>query len=105
MHLSVTFCLSPPLISLLSLQLNYQYHDLYQYYNNYQPVLRPSQIHHHFTPQALLGALKRASQKRRKDRDDRMADRRDMKDETSRSESQSSEAPTTRTMQAMNGEY
>ncbi|GFN75495.1 dynein beta chain, ciliary [Plakobranchus ocellatus] len=58
----------------------------------------PQEIHHHFTTQALLGVLKRASQKRKRDRDDRM-DRAAMKDEASRSESQSSEAPTNRTMQ------
>ncbi|XP_035829673.1 dynein heavy chain 5, axonemal isoform X2 [Aplysia californica] len=59
----------------------------------------PQQIHHHFTTQALIGVLKRASQKRRRDRDDRMVQR-DLKDEASRSESQSSEAPTNRTAQA-----
>ena len=67
----------------------------------------PQQIHHHFTPQALIGVLKKASQKRRRDRDDRITVTREVKEEVSRSESQSSEAPMNRTsgQGAMNSEW
>ncbi|XP_067674368.1 uncharacterized protein [Haliotis asinina] len=56
----------------------------------------PSQFHHHFTISALVGVLKRAMQKRKFIREEKTADRLDKKDETSRSESQASEATTIR---------
>lgn len=60
---------------------------------------RPSEIQHHFSTEALIGALRRAMQKKQKEKEDKMADR-NMKDEASRSESQSSETATNRNTQA-----
>ena len=58
---------------------------------------RPHEYHHHFSVSALNGVLKRASQRRRSLRDDKMMEK-DKREETSRSESANSEAPTTRLM-------
>ncbi|CAL1527205.1 unnamed protein product [Lymnaea stagnalis] len=60
----------------------------------------PPQIHHNFATQALVGVLTRASQKRRKDKDDKQAEKNNMKDDSSRSESQISEVQTGRSNQA-----
>lgn len=57
----------------------------------------PFEYHHHFSVSALNGVLKRASQKRRSMRDDKLAEK-EKREETSRSESANSEAPTTRLM-------
>ncbi|XP_070190368.1 uncharacterized protein [Littorina saxatilis] len=57
----------------------------------------PQEYHHHFSVSALNGVLKRASQKKRSLRDDKVMER-DKREETSRSESANSEAPTTRLM-------
>ncbi|XP_059166583.1 dynein axonemal heavy chain 8-like [Physella acuta] len=58
----------------------------------------PSQVHHNFTTQAFIGALKKASLKRRKDKDEKNTEKNNLKDDASRSESQSSEVPTGRTV-------
>ena len=60
-------------------------------------VDRPQEYHHHFSVSALNGVLKRASQRRRSMRDDKVSEK-DRREETSRSESANSEAPTTRLM-------
>ncbi|BFZ10052.1 hypothetical protein BsWGS_13093 [Bradybaena similaris] len=57
------------------------------------------EIHHHFMAQTLIGALKRAVQKRNKLKEDKMADKSNMKDEASRSDSQSSETQTNKIRQ------
>ena len=69
--------------------------------------LRPSECHHHFSVATLVGVLKRATQKRKFIRDERTMDRLEAKDrETSRSDSQASEAPSkiANTQQSVTGE-
>lgn len=57
-------------------------------------LIRPPECHHHFSVATLVGVLKRATQKRKFIRDEKTVDRLDAKDrETSRSDSQASEAP------------
>ncbi|XP_062571168.1 dynein axonemal heavy chain 3-like, partial [Saccostrea cucullata] len=54
----------------------------------------PPECHHHFSVATLVGVLKRATQKRKFIRDEKSVDRLEAKDrETSRSDSQASEAP------------
>ncbi|XP_052708586.1 uncharacterized protein LOC128183562 isoform X10 [Crassostrea angulata] len=54
----------------------------------------PPECHHHFSVATLVGVLKRATQKRKFIRDEKTVDRLEAKDrETSRSDSQASEAP------------
>ena len=57
---------------------------------------RPPQFYHHFTISALVGALRRAAQKRKLIREDKTSDRLDKKEDASRSNSQASEATTSR---------
>lgn len=57
-------------------------------------LIRPPECHHHFSVATLVGVLKRATQKRKFIRDEKTVDRLEAKDrETSRSDSQASEAP------------
>ncbi|KAL4232681.1 hypothetical protein ACF0H5_007369 [Mactra antiquata] len=55
----------------------------------------PSEVQHHFSVEALIGVLKKAMQKRKYIRDEKTQDKLDMrgKEETSRSNSQASDAP------------
>lgn len=61
--------------------------------NNFVPF-RPPHVHHHFSIEALIGVLKRAMQKRKYIRDEKTQDKLDTrKEESSRSNSQASDAP------------
>lgn len=65
-----------------------------KYMQTYFLWIRPPECHHHFSVATLVGVLKRATQKRKFIRDERSVDRLEAKDrETSRSDSQASEAP------------
>uniref|UniRef100_A0A2C9K4Z2 AAA+ ATPase domain-containing protein n=1 Tax=Biomphalaria glabrata TaxID=6526 RepID=A0A2C9K4Z2_BIOGL len=61
---------------------------------------RPPDTQHNFSVPALIGILKRASQKRKKDKDDKLAEKNNLKDDMSRSESQNSDPLTSRINQS-----
>ncbi|KAK6987321.1 dynein heavy chain 5 axonemal, partial [Biomphalaria glabrata] len=60
----------------------------------------PPDAQHNFSVPALIGILKRASQKRKKDKDDKLAEKNNLKDDMSRSESQNSDPLTSRINQS-----
>jgi len=69
------------------------------------PPCRPPHVQHHLSIEALVGVLRRAIQKRKYIRDEKTADKLDLKkEETSRSNSQASDSRPNLPQQSSTGE-